>query len=125
LIGIDGIGPSVAGDIAAFFAEAHNIAVLDALKDEVTVEDYVPSADAANSAIAGRTVVFTGALETMTRGEAKARAEAMGAKVSGSVSGKTDFLVLGADAGGKAARARERGVRTLTEAEWLALTEGG
>ena len=79
------------------------------------------AAEAADSELAGKTIVFTGALETMTRPEAKARAEAMGAKVTDSVSKKTDFVVLGADAGSKARRAAELGVRTLTEAEWREL----
>lgn len=121
LINIDGIGPSVAGDILAFFAEPHNIAVLDDLERELTVEPFrAPAAQA--SPIAGKTVVFTGTLETMTRGEAKARAEALGAKVAGSVSKKTDYVVVGADAGSKARKAEEMGVKMLSETEWRALT---
>jgi len=121
LVNIDGIGPSLAGDILAFFAEPHNTAVLDDLERELTVEPFrAPAAQA--SPIAGKTVVFTGTLETMTRGEAKARAEALGAKVAGSVSKKTDFVVVGADAGSKARKAEELGVRTLSEAEWRTLT---
>ena len=89
-------------------------AALDNVADEAQV-------DTANSELAGKTIVFTGALETMTRPEAKARAEALGAKVTDSVSKKTDYVVLGADAGSKARRAAELGVRTLTEAEWRTL----
>ncbi|MEE9210969.1 MAG: NAD-dependent DNA ligase LigA, partial [Kiloniellales bacterium] len=119
LVNIDGIGPSVAGDIVAFFSEPHNREVLDDLAGQLTVEDF--AAPAAASPISGKTVVLTGTLESMTRGEAKARAEALGAKVAGSVSKKTDYVVVGADAGSKAKKARELGVTTLNEAEWLEL----
>jgi DNA ligase (NAD+) len=120
LVNINGIGPSVAKDIADFFAEPHNTQILDDLAREVTI---VPVATPAHhdSPIAGRTVVFTGSLETMTRNEAKARAEALGAKVAGSVSQKTDFVVVGADAGSKAAKAASLGVRVLSEHDWLEL----
>ena len=118
---ITGIGESMAADLVAFFAEPHNIAVLDDLAHEVTVEDVAASAGAASSPVAGKTVVFTGSLETMTRHEAKARAEALGAKVAESVSRKTDYVVVGADAGSKAKKAAELGVTTMTEQEWLTL----
>jgi len=117
---IDGVGPSVAGDVVAFFAEPHNLAVLDDLGGEVTVEDF-SAPEASASSIAGKTVVFTGSLTTMTRGEAKARAEALGAKVAGSVSRKTDYAIIGADAGSKATKAQALGVATLSEEDWLAL----
>src|SRR5690349_5671018 len=117
---INGIGPSAVDDLTAFFAEKHNTKVIDALEDEVEIEAFVPVA-VADSAIGGKTVVFTGTLEKMTRNEAKARAESLGAKVGGSVSSKTDFLVVGADAGSKAKKAAELGVKTLTEDEWLDL----
>ena len=120
LVDIDGIGPSVADDVLAFMAEEHNRTVLDQLDHELTVTDFA-RAEATESAIDGRTVVFTGTLATMTRSEAKTRAEALGAKVAGSVSGKTDFVVVGADAGSKAAKAEALGVRALSEEEWLAM----
>jgi len=117
---IDGIGPSVVDDLTAFFAEKHNTKVIDELEDEVTIEKFVPLATA-DSPIAGKTVVFTGTLEKMTRNEAKARAESLGAKVAGSVSAKTDYLIVGADAGSKAKKAAELGVKTLSEDAWLEL----
>ena len=117
---IEGIGPSMAADIVGFFGEDHNLDVLDELERELDVSDVkAPSVSGSN--VAGKTVVFTGTLETMTRDEAKARAEMLGAKVAGSVSKKTDYLVVGADAGSKAKKAAELGVTTLSEQEWLAL----
>jgi DNA ligase (NAD+) len=120
LIAIDQIGPSVAAEIADFFAEAHNLAALDALSAEVKVEDFAAPATT-ESPVAGKTVVFTGSLETMSRDEAKVRAQALGAKVAGSVSAKTDYVVAGADAGSKLNKARDLGVTVLTEAEWLSM----
>jgi DNA ligase (NAD+) len=120
---INGIGPSMAEDLTAFFAEEHNLTVLDDLQRELTVEDFVPVA-VSDSPITGKTVVFTGTLVKMTRNEAKARAESLGAKVAGSVSKKTDYLVVGADAGSKAAKAAELGVQTLSEDDWLTLIGG-
>lgn len=117
---IDGIGPSVAADLVAFFAEPHNISILVDLLAEVTVEDFTGAAGG-SGALAGKTVVFTGTLTQMTRSEAKARAEALGANVAGSVSKKTDFVVAGADAGSKAKKATDLGVATLSEEQWLAL----
>ena len=114
---IQGIGPAIAAELAEFFAEPHNRAALDDLAREVTPEDVVVLAEDGNP-FAGRTVVFTGALVTMSRDEAEAQAERLGAKVTKSVSKKTDFVVVGAEAGSKAAKAAELGVRTLTEAEW-------
>ena len=123
LIAVEGIGPAVAEDILEFFAEPHNRDALDALASELAVEALeAPDAD---SAIAGKTVVFTGTLETMTRAEAKSRAESLGAKVAGSVSKKTDFVVVGADAGSKAKKAAEFGVEILSEDDWRALALGG
>jgi DNA ligase (NAD+) len=117
---IEGIGPSVAADIVGFFAEQHNLEVLDDLRREVTIEDFT-APDGASEALGGKTLVFTGTLETMTRSEAKARAEALGAKVASSVSKNTDYVVVGADAGSKARKAAELGVTVLTEKDWLEL----
>jgi len=118
---VEQIGPGVAAEIGDFFAESHNTEALDALLKELnTVEEHVVQA-AVDSPVAGKTVVFTGTLTTMTRAEAKAGAEAAGAKVAGSVSARTSFVVVGADAGSKAARARDLGVAVLSEAEWRAL----
>jgi len=118
LLCIDGIGASMAKDIVEFFAEPHNNAVLNDLLENVTVEDF-DAPDTAGSPIAGKTVVFTGTLEAMSRGEAKAKAEALGAKVSGSVSQKTDFVVVGPGAGSKEKKARELGLSVLSEQEWI------
>jgi DNA ligase (NAD+) len=120
---IDQIGESVAGDILDFFDEKHNVEILDALAKEVTVEE-VQAPRAANSPVAGKTVVFTGALAKMTRDEAKARAESLGAKVASSVSKKTDYVIVGEDAGSKAAKAQELGVTMLSEDAWLELIGG-
>ena len=120
---IDGIGPSMAADLLAFFAEPHNTALLDDLAGLLTVEDHQTPA-VADSPVAGKTVVFTGTLTAFTRDEAKARAEALGAKVAGSVSKKTDYLVAGPGAGSKLKKAQEAGVTVLTEEEWLALIGG-
>jgi DNA ligase (NAD+) len=114
---ISGIGPTIAEELTDFFGEARNIDALDELAAELTIDDAARS-EAADSPVAGKTVVFTGTLETMTRPEAKARAESLGAKVTDSVSKKTDIVVVGADAGSKARKAAELGVRTMTEAEW-------
>ena len=118
-----GIGPAIAEELADFFGEPRNVAILDDLAKELTIEDAA-QAEAADSPVAGKTVVFTGTLETMTRPEAKARAESLGAKVTDSVSKKTDIVVVGADAGSKARKAVELGVKTVTEAEWRELVGG-
>ena len=115
---MDGIGPAMADDLIAFFAEPHNQGVLDDLAAELEVEDFLVE-EASDSPIAGKTVVFTGKLETLGRSEAKAKAESLGAKVAGSVSKKTDFVVVGTDAGSKARKAEELGLTVLTEADWL------
>lgn len=122
LINIDGIGPSVAEDLIEFFDEEHNRAVVADLEEQLTIDVFV-APDTGSSPVADKTVVFTGTLETMSRSEAKAKAENLGAKVAGSVSKKTDYVVVGADAGSKARRAQELGVTILTEQEWLAMVE--
>ena len=115
--GIEGVGPVVAESIADFFAEPHNEKVIDALIAEVRVEPM--EAIAAGHPLAGKTIVFTGSLERMTRDEAKAMAERLGAKVSGSISAKTDLVVAGPGAGSKLTKARELGVETIDEEEWM------
>ena len=112
-----GVGPAIAEELAGFFGEPRNVATLDELAAQLAIEDAA-APEASDSPVAGKTMVFTGTLETMTRPEAKARAEAMGAKVTDSVSKKTDLVVVGADAGSKARKAVELGVRTVTEQEW-------
>ncbi len=119
LVDIDQIGPSVADDLLGFFAEPHNLDVLAKLEAQLTVQD-MEAPDTASSPVAGKTVVFTGTLETMGRSEAKANAERLGAKVAGSVSKKTDYLVAGPGAGSKLKKAEELGVSVMTEEEWLA-----
>jgi DNA ligase (NAD+) len=123
LVAIDGIGEVVAEAIVDFFAEAHNRQAIAALLKEVTVEPM--AARRLDTPVAGKTVVFTGALEKLSREEAKAQAERLGAKVAGSVSKKTEILVAGPGAGSKLAKARELGIQVLTEEEWLALVGSG
>lgn len=122
LLNIDGIGASVAEDLLAFVHEDHNRQVLDDLEDLLEIEAF--AAPPSDSTLAGKTIVFTGTLEKMTRSEAKARAEALGAKVSGSVSSKTDLLVAGPGAGSKAKKAAELGIETIDEDGWIALSQG-
>jgi DNA ligase (NAD+) len=116
---LDQIGETVIASIKAYFGESHNRGIVERLTKEVTILDT--EKPKSNSAIAGKTVVFTGALEKMTRDEAKAMAERLGAKVSGSVSKKTDYVVAGPGAGSKLAEAKKQGVTVLTEDEWLAM----
>ncbi|WP_334163636.1 NAD-dependent DNA ligase LigA [Phenylobacterium sp.] len=119
---MDQIGGAVIEAAAAFFAEDHNRAMVQDLKAQLTVQDA--EAPKTDTAVAGKTVVFTGALEKMTRDEAKAQAERLGAKVSGSVSKKTDLVVAGPGAGSKLKTAAELGIQVLTEDEWLELVGG-
>lgn len=122
LLAIEDIGPAVADDLIGFFNEEHNLEVLEALKAQLEILPY-ERPDISDSPVAGKTVVFTGSLEKMTRQEAKAKAESLGAKVSGSVSKKTDYVVAGADAGSKLKKANELGVEVLSEDEWITLTK--
>lgn len=119
LTDIDGIGGDVVISLMDFYLEERNREVLSRLLAELTVNEIAAQAD--DSPVSGKTVVFTGSLEKMSRNEAKARAEALGAKVSGSVSGKTDIVVAGPGAGSKLKKAQDLGVKTLTEDEWLSL----
>ena len=119
---LDQIGDTVIQAVAAYFAESHNRGIVERLTKEVNILDTEkPKRD---TAIAGKTVVFTGALEKMTREEAKAQAERLGAKAAGSVSKKTDYVVAGPGAGSKLADAKKLGVKVLTEDEWLKLVGG-
>ena len=123
LSAIDGVGPVAAQSIATFFREAHNRALVDALVAELS--EITPLAKPkSDTAVAGKTVVFTGALERMTRDEAKAQAETLGAKVASSVSKKTDVVVAGPGAGSKLKQAADLGIRVMSEDEWLAMVGG-
>ncbi len=119
MLAIEGVGELVAEGVIEFFAEAHNNAAVDRLLAEVTPEDTEEAAS--DSAIAGKTIVFTGKLELMSRDEAKARAQALGAKTAGSVSARTDIVVAGPGAGSKLKKAEELGLQVLSEEAWLAL----
>ena len=120
LVSIDGVGAVMAGSLVAAFAQDRERASIDRLVAELDVQPVeAPKTD--GSPVAGKVVVFTGTLEKMTRAEAKARAESLGAKVSGSVSGKTDLLVAGPGAGSKAKKAADLGVETIDEDGWLEL----
>ena len=114
---IDGIGSTVAEALADFFREPHNRDIVLELGHLLRIQDA--AAVATDSAVAGKTVVFTGTLVRLTRSEAKARAEALGAKVASSVSAKTDYVIAGEDAGSKLAKAKELNVRILSEDEWI------
>jgi DNA ligase (NAD+) len=116
---LDQIGDTVIASIKVYFGESHNRGIVERLTREVTILDA--EKPKGNSAVAGKTVVFTGALEKMTRDEAKAMAERLGAKAAGSVSKKTDYVVAGPGAGSKLAEAKKHGVAVLTEDEWLKL----
>jgi len=119
LVSIDGIGPSVVEALGDFFHEPHNVAVWEDLLNEVTPPRFEVKTIA--SRVAGKTVVFTGKLETMSRDEAKAQAERLGAKAAGSVSAKTDLLVAGPGAGSKLKKAAELGIEVTDEAGWAAI----
>jgi DNA ligase (NAD+) len=119
---IEGVGETVAEAIKDFFDEPHNVAAISRLTKEVKVLD-IAAPSASGSPVAGKTVVFTGSLEKMTRHEAKARAESLGAKVASSVSKKTDLVVAGPGAGSKLADAQKFGVKVIDEDAWLKLIE--
>lgn len=123
LLSIDGIGPSTAQDLTAFFSESHNQQVLDDLLVELVIED-VEVISHQGSPIAGMTVVFTGTLTKFSRDEAKALAENLGAKTASSVSSKTNYVVVGENPGRKAKKAQEFGIKILSEEEWLELIRG-
>ncbi|WP_104020498.1 NAD-dependent DNA ligase LigA [Roseovarius nitratireducens] len=120
LLGIDGVGEVMARSLVQTMTEPHERAGIERLVAHLEVEEAA-APDTSGSPVAGKTVVFTGTLERMTRAEAKARAEALGAKVSGSVSARTDLLVAGPGAGSKAKKAADLGIEVLDEDEWLAL----
>ena len=123
LTDIDGIGASMADDLIEFFAQEYNLEVLADLAGELDIQAF-ETPDETDSAVTGKTIVFTGTLQSVTRGEAKAKAESLGAKVAGSVSKKTDYVVVGADAGSKAKKAQDLGVTILSESDWLDLIGG-
>ena len=120
---IEGIGETVVDALIDFCSEPHNVEAVDALLAQIDVQPYERIA-AVSSPVTGKTVVFTGTLERLSRPEAKAQAERLGAKVAGSVSKKTDYVIAGADAGSKLTKAQELGVTVLTEDEWIALVSG-
>ena len=116
LLAIEGVGPVVVEALGDFFHEPHNVAAWDDLLSEVAPPEYVVATR--DSAVAGKTVVFTGKLETMSRDEAKAQAEALGARSAGSVSAKTDLVVAGPGAGSKLKQAAALGIEVIDEAAW-------
>ena len=116
---LDQIGDTVIQAVVSYFGESHNRGIVERLSKQVKILDA--ERPKRNTAVAGKTVVFTGALEKMTREEAKAQAERLGAKAAGSVSKKTDYVVAGPGAGSKLADAKKLGVKVLTEDEWLKL----
>lgn len=122
LIAIEDIGPAVAKDLIAFFAEEHNIKILEQLAQHLDISPY-DAPQVSDSPVAGRVVVFTGTLTQMTRAEAKAKAESLGAKVSGSVSKKTDYVIAGEEAGSKLKKAQDLGVKVLSEQDWIDLAQ--
>ena len=120
LLEIDGVGDTIVDDLIAFFSSSQNRAVVDDLLAEINVSAVSAPSVADGSPFAGKVMVFTGTLSQMSRAEAKAKAESLGAKVSGSVSKKTDIVVAGAEAGSKAKKAVELGVELIDEDTWMA-----
>ncbi|MEO8558477.1 MAG: NAD-dependent DNA ligase LigA [Rhodospirillales bacterium] len=123
LANVTDIGITTADAVVNFFAEKHNVAVVRDVLKQIEVQDAQRRTTNSGGKLDGKTVVFTGTLETLSRDEAKAQAESLGAKVAGSVSKKTDYVIVGADAGSKAKKAEELGVAMLSEAEWLKLAK--
>lgn len=121
LVSIDGIGPAMAKDIVEFFKEEHNLAVINDLLSVISIEEFEGIANT-TSEIFGKTIVFTGTLITLTRSEAKSKALAFGAKVAGSVSTNTDYVIAGENAGSKLKKAQELGVKVITEEEFNRIT---
>ncbi len=121
LVSIDGIGPAMAKDIVEFFKEEHNLAVINDLLSVISIEEFEGIANT-TSEIFGKTIVFTGTLTTLTRSEAKSKALAFGAKVAGSVSTNTDYVVAGENAGSKLKKEQELGVKVITEEEFNRIT---
>ena len=121
LVSIDGIGPAMAKDIVEFFKEEHNLAVINDLLSVISIEEFEGIANT-TSEIFGKTIVFTGTLTTLTRSEAKSKALAFGAKVVGSVSTNTDYVIAGENAGSKLKKAQELGVKVITEEEFNRIT---
>jgi DNA ligase (NAD+) len=119
---VDGVGPVVAEALIEFFHEPHNVAVWDDLLSVTDTQPFVSTVR--TSSVTGKTVVFTGSLETMSRDEAKAQAETLGAKTAGSVSAKTDLVVAGPGAGSKLKKAQELGIAVIDEAGWAEIVKG-
>ncbi|PZU48862.1 MAG: DNA ligase (NAD(+)) LigA, partial [Sphingomonas sp.] len=119
LVGVGGVGPEVASALADFWSEPHNRDLVHDLLAQVQPAEV--RLETRESPVSGKTIVFTGTLESMGRDEAKAKAEALGAKVAGSVSAKTNIVVAGADAGSKRAKAEALGVQVMSEEDWLAI----
>lgn len=117
LMSIDGIGTAIANSIKEFFANTSSVQILEELDNLITIEDFV--SNIVDSKFSGKIIIFTGTLEATSRAEAKAKAESLGAKVSGSVSSKTDFIVAGKAAGSKLKKAQELGITILSEKNWL------
>jgi DNA ligase (NAD+) len=122
IVAVEGIGPKVAQAVVDFFAEPHNREVVDDLLTEVSPPPF--AVQTVQSRVSGKTVVFTGSLETLSRDEAKAQAEALGAKVAGSVSAKTDLVIAGPGAGSKLKKAQDLGIEVIDEAGWAEIVAG-
>jgi DNA ligase (NAD+) len=118
LLALEGIGTNMASDLVGFFKQPHNIQIIEALSAALSIPDFIVET-VMSSPLTGKTIVFTGALSTLSRAEAKARAERLGAKVTGSVTNKTDYVVVGEDAGSKAKAAKELGISILSEDDFL------